>query len=328
MPFFRGEPGKPPDQPVALPVSSRAWSDEPEGYLAEPGLVDAVNVALMLGRPLLVTGEPGTGKTQLASSMAYQLGLGVPLRFIAKTTSKASDLFYTYDALGRFQAVQAGQGSTSALDYLTYNALGQAIILANEPEQVAAITRAETRHAGRRRSVTLIDEIDKAPRDFPNDILVELEHLSFRIPELGNVEVRVPAELRPIVVITSNSEKHLPDAFLRRCVYYHIPFPDRHRLKRIIDRRLGDIAHPDDPDVARLLALFGELRHGKAGLRKKPGVAELLDAIAVLRSDGFDRSDLSRGGERLLSALVKTREDTERARQVLGRWVNRDNGGP
>lgn len=231
FPFYASQPTEPPNQPVVLPGSSHVAQTRPEAYLPDKGLIDAVNVALLLGQPLLLTGEPGTGKTQLAYNLAYQLGLGEPLKFETKSTSTARDLFYVYDILGRFHAVQAGQlGETTqrnSVDFLTYNALGLAIILTNPPESIKNWLPVDFVYTEPRRSVVLIDEVDKAPRDFPNDILSEVENTYFRIPELGNVKIPANPDLKPILVLTSNSEKHLPDAFLRRCIYYHILFPDR-----------------------------------------------------------------------------------------------------
>jgi hypothetical protein len=172
FPFYTGKPElRRPGAGAEVPGSRRAEQTKPEGYLADAGLVDAVNVALLLGQPLLLTGEPGTGKTQLAYSLAWELGLDEPLKFETKSTSTASDLFYTYNALGHFHAAQCGEGSRRALDYLTYNALGIAILRANDESAVRAYLPDDFRHGGRRRSVVLIDEIDKAPRDFPNDLL-------------------------------------------------------------------------------------------------------------------------------------------------------------
>ena len=141
------------------------------------------------------------------------------LKFEIKSTSTARDLFYTYDALKRIQDIHSGVSSSELLNYITYQALGLAILKTKEPSEVKNLLSAEFAHVGKSRSVVLIDEMDKAPRDFPNDLLNELEHLYFRIPELGNVKVEADPTLQPIVIITSNSEKDLPEAFLRRCIY-------------------------------------------------------------------------------------------------------------
>src|SRR5262249_18563233 len=153
------------------------------------------------------------------------------------------DLFYTYDAISHFRAAQIAD--TGALSYITWNALGRAILLSRSTEEIREWLSADFVHDGPRRSVVLIDEVDKAPRDFPNDLLNEVEEMFFRVPELKNVRIDADAKLRPIIVLTSNSEKNLPDTFLRRCVYYNIPFPDRDRLVKIVMSRIGGFANSD-----------------------------------------------------------------------------------
>jgi len=315
-------PKKRPQKPVELPQSRRQSIQKPEHYLPDSGLVKAVNVALLLGQPLLLTGEPGTGKTQLAYSLAYQLGLEKPLKFETKSTSVARDLFYIYDALGRFhdaQAAQLGEKGTQkhSVDYLTYNALGEAIIRTNPLETVQNYLPNNFEYAEPCRSVVLIDEIDKAPRDFPNDILNEIENLYFRIPELGNVTIEATEHKAPILILTSNSEKSLPEAFLRRCIYYHIQFPDETRLSQIIEARLGTFANHDFLNQA--LALFSQLRDGN--LRKKPSTAELLNWLMVLRKMYSDAdnpiAEYPDSVSDTLSSLVKMKEDQERAQHIL-----------
>jgi MoxR-like ATPase len=173
--------------------------------------------------------------------------------------------------------------------------------------------------------VVLLDEVDKAPRDFPNDLLNEIENLRFRIPELGNVPVEADAALQPIVVVTSNSEKDLPDAFLRRCVYYHIPFPERADLIRIVTSRLGRHVEGSSRFLDAALDLFFELRKPSSGLRKRPATAELLGWLLVLR-DLLPGSDNPLGERpplalQTLGSLVKTAEDQEKGTQVVKRWV-------
>jgi MoxR-like ATPase len=175
---------------------------------------------------------------------------------------------------------------------------------------------------GKCRSVVLIDEIDKAPRDFPNDMLNEIEHLYFRVPELGNVKIEADAALKPIVIITSNSEKDLPDAFLRRCIYYNIPFPKRDELQEIITNRLG--LHSSDASIFidSALELFFKLR--EAGLRKKPATAELLGWIVSLKAISEDQENPLNNPEfalTTLSNLIKTREDQQRAEDIVKQWI-------
>jgi MoxR-like ATPase len=334
--FYNKELSKPPSEPVQLPRSRQREQTRPENYLPDDGLVDAVNVALLLGQPLLLTGSPGTGKTQLAYSLAYQLGLGKPLKFETKSTSTARDLFYVYDALGRFHAAQAAQlgekSTKKSVDYITYNALGLAIILANLPEDVQDFLPVDFDKKVNRilgpgfefiqphRSVVLIDEIDKAPRDFPNDILNEVENRYFRIPELDNVEIDAPEDRQPILVLTSNSEKLLPEAFLRRCIYYDIPFPDQNRLNKIVEARLGTFVKPSSEFLSAALKRFYKLRQG--GLRKKPSTAELLNWLIALRERYKDVDNPiathPESVSRTLSSLVKMADDQKTARRILG----------
>lgn len=291
-PFYSGQGAAPPDEPRKLPRSRFEEAVRPKGYLADKGLVDAVNVALLMAQPLLLTGEPGTGKTQLARSVAAELGYGEVLRFDTKSTSTAQDLFYTLDAMSRFHAAQSSDGSSRAVDYVTYNALGEAILRANQLEAAQDLLPDGFGHVGQaRRSVVLIDEVDKAPRDFPNDILAELEEMYFLIRELNNAKVQRDEALRPVVIITSNSEKHLPAAFLRRCVYYDVPFPDRDRLAEILNARLGDVASPGSSFVESALDLFALLRSDTTGLQKKPATAELLAWMMAMQGLVPDSTD-------------------------------------
>lgn len=324
FPFYFGDgTRKQSDTSATLPVSRRAQFMKPENYLADSGLRDACNVALLLGQPLLLTGEPGTGKTLFAYSLAWELGFDEPLKFETKSTSTARDLFYNYDALRQFQDAQNRIVDRNPLDYLTYNALGKAILLTKEPSEVENFLPPGFIHPDKRRSIVLIDEVDKAPRDFPNDILNELEHLYFRVLELGNVKIEANPELQPIVVITSNSEKDLPDAFLRRCVYYNIPFPQKERLAEIVTNRLGLYSAGSSDFLKDALDLFFKLR--KSGLRKKPATAELLGWMIALKeiSGGADNPlaepELAL---RTLSNLIKTAEDQDIAKEKVKQWVD------
>jgi MoxR-like ATPase len=325
-PYYTGNPESRRDRrPAQLPGSRHARQTDPAGYLADPGLVDAVNVALLLGQPLLVTGEPGVGKTQLAHSLAWELGYGEPLVFETKSSSAARDLLYGYDTVGRFHAAQTGEGSRRSLDYLTWHALGVAILQSKPREKVAEWLTEKFTHEGPRRSVVLVDEIDKAPRDFPNDLLNEVEKLGFFAPELANVYIEANPALRPVLVLTSNSEKNLPDAFLRRCVYYNIPFPGQERLAEIVMQRVGGFDSAGSPLLAEAMELFFLLREPAGGLRKRPATAELIGWLTALAEMGAVAGEpLRKQGEaarRTLSALVKSADDQETARKMVEDWL-------
>ena len=284
----------------------------------------------MLRQPLLLTGEPGTGKSQLAFSLAHQLGLETPIIFETKSTSVARDLFYQFDNIGRFRAAQTPGAASDPVLFLTLNALGLAIVLANHPEVVGKVVPPDFRHGGRRQSVVLLDEIDKAPRDFPNDILNEIERLYFRIPELGNLTVTAQPDLRPIVVMTSNSEKSLPDAFLRRCIFYSIPFPDDVRLERIILSRLVGRIEPKGGLLKDAIGFFSRLRQDEINLRKRPGTAEMLNWIAAMLNFGCDTTrplaPQAATIVRTLSTLSKSVEDQELVNNAFRRWVHGEVG--
>ena len=327
--LYSGTGGDAPPAAKKLPSRNYADATHPRNYRADPGLVDAVNTALLLRQPLLVTGEPGTGKTQLAASISWELGLGEkPLRFDAKSHSKSRDLLYSVDTLSWFQVAHSGiQKEATALDFITYNALGLAILFACEPEKVARVLPRNVKHPGqKRRSVVLVDEIDKAPRDFPNDLLSEIEEMKFRVPELNNHEIAAHYDFTPVVVFTSNSERDLPDAFLRRCVYYDIPFPEGDRLAEIARARLGEIVR-DEEFLTDALSLFTELRLPHAGLRKRPATAELLGWITAIRRMAQDipnplRSRPELAG-RAIAALIKTEDDRERAAPLVEAWIRK-----
>lgn len=294
------------------PFEKLAALNDPADYLAAPGLSDAVNVALTLGQPLLVTGEPGTGKTQLAGSIAYELGLPPPLVFHTKTTSMAKDLFYQYDSLRHFHDAQFRKDELSIENYISYEALGLAILLSLSPAEADAYLPEHLRDKGPLRSIVLIDEIDKAPRDLPNDILNEVEQLTFIVKETGRA-FRAEPDYRPILILSSNSEKNLPDAFLRRCVFYHIAFPDQDRLKEIVQRRLQLTPAFTPQMFDHALAHFAEIR--ELSLKKKPATAELLSWIRVLDKLQLDVKELQSGQAEAIAftyaILAKSNEDKE-----------------
>jgi MoxR-like ATPase len=305
-------------------------------YQASSDLENAINVAVTLARPLLVSGEPGCGKTELGFSIARKLGIPRVHYFAVKSDSEARRLFYSYDAMARFHAAQIGRAdahedremSGRARDFIEYQALGRAILDAHAAADVAHLAAGRYRHPDApQRSVVIIDEIDKAPRDFPNDLLAEIDQLWFRVPELGAgssrepespPKERIPNELRPVVVITSNSEKQLPDAFLRRCIFHHIVFPDEATLKKIVDKKLAALGLTPPPTVVdEAVDLVTRARRER--LEKLPGTAELLDFVRALSShatDGVEQA-LHVRFTACLNALSKTEHDTDTLLKLL-----------
>jgi MoxR-like ATPase len=302
-------------------------------YEATEELEDAVNAALILGRPLFVSGPPGCGKTHLGYAVARKMGVPRVHFFAVKSGSEARDLFYAYDALRRFQEAQlaalggdvdARGRALKASAYLEFRALGLAILDAHETEDVKHFASASYKHPDKpRRSVVVIDEIDKASRDFANDLLDEIDQLRFRTPELfletreqGEDPVtkgraKIADDMRPIVVITSNSEAQLPDPFLRRCVFAQIQFPDddeagRARLDRIMLNALNLEAQPTGP-IAAVRRMFFAYR--ARPLTRKPGVAELLDAAKLVSEIAGGDALASEHLRRARPALVKQPED-------------------
>jgi len=300
---------------------------DPNGYLAGRELAQAVNVALALKRPLLVTGEPGTGKTELAYRMAAELGLGEVLRFDTKSSSQATDLFYQFDSLRQFAHVQLDTAlkrePSPASRFLRIQAFGRAILRTLPPQEVGEFLGIEVGHPEPRSSLVLVDELDKAPRDFPNDLLNQIEHLEFSVPELGRDRpIRANPEFAPVVVITSNSEKQLPEAFLRRCVYHHIGFPSkREDLERILAGRLGKLGMKGE-GAGRLMDWFLRVREG-GQLEKKPSTSELLDwmralSLAGLQTDRpLDDPDQKALLANSLGCLFKTQRDLDAGQAAL-----------
>lgn len=300
-----------------LPRPPDKSANAPGGYEPPDGLLDAFNSAIALGQPLLITGEPGCGKTEAANYLAYRMGLEHPhsreaaLRFDVKSTTGGRDLFYSFDLIDRFTAQQLGDPTDPEL-FVRLNAFGQAIVEAS-PASDDAAQRLRQRlfrdaSAKPRRCVVLIDEIDKAPRETPNDLLVEIEKLQFHVPEMRHTFVADPA-FRPLVVMTSNSERALPDAFLRRCVFHVMKFPED-KLATIVTNRLGAIDSQLRDDGVGLLKALRASR-----LNRLPGTAELLSFFRTLKDTG-----LAGGGLRgrtdwtgfARSTLIKNAEDQQR----------------
>ena len=262
------------------------------GYIASAALVDAVNCAAALERPLLVKGEPGTGKTLLARHVAE--GLGMPLEsWHIKSTSKAEDGLYVYDTVQRLNDARFGDGDVK--DIRSYIRLGP----------LGRVFRAEDRQ------VLLIDEIDKADLEFPNDILREIDEMRFTVLETGD---EVAARQRPMVIITSNNEKELPDAFLRRCVFHFIDFPGIEQMQEIVD-----VHHPqlEKSLLEQVLTKFYWLRDQKE-LRKRPSTSELIDWITALVRAGVSPDHLA-SEIPFMGALLKNEQDTKAIRSYLDR---------
>lgn len=260
-------------------------------YVVSQELATAVNAAVTLEKPLLLKGEPGTGKTRLAEELANALDTEL-LQWSIKSTTKAQQGLYEYDAVSRLRDSQLGSEKVHDIsNYIRPGKLWQAFTAEKRP-------------------VLLIDEIDKADVEFPNDLLHELDQMAFHVYETGE---QIKAEQRPIVLITSNNEKALPDAFLRRCFFHYIQFPDSDTLKAIVDVHFPDL-HRDLLDTA--LALFFELRD-VCGLKKKPSTSELLDWLRLLLVEDIDANELRKSREQggllpLSGALLKHEQDVER----------------
>ena len=256
-------------------------------YVSTEDLAVAVNAAIALERPLIVKGEPGTGKTELARQVAIALDLPI-IEWNIKSTTKAQQGLYEYDAVSRLRDSQLGDARVQDVsNYIKKGKLWQAF----DADQ---------------RLVLLIDEIDKADIEFPNDLLQELDQMQFHVYETGET---VQAKHRPIVIITSNNEKELPDAFLRRCFFHYIRFPDTETLKQIVDVHFPNIK----PDlVAEALTQFFQIRETQ-GLKKKPSTSEVLDWLKLLLVEDLSASDLRRDGKdalpKLHGALLKNEQD-------------------
>jgi len=251
-------------------------------YIVSRELQSSVNISVALKRPLLIKGEPGTGKTVLAESIAKSLGLRLIIWNI-KSTTKAQDGLYVYDTVQRLYDSQFGEHNVSDIKrYIKLGKLGEAF-------------------SSEERVVLLIDEIDKADLEFPNDLLWELDVMDFYIPETGET---ITAKNRPIVVITSNAEKELPDAFLRRCIFHYIEFPNESMMEDIVRVHYPDI---DSKLLSDALTAFYWLR-GVSGIQKKPSTSELLDWIQALALGGIDPEQIA-DEIPFLGALLKKNQD-------------------
>jgi len=258
-----------------------------ENYVATDDLKVAVNAAVTLERPLLVKGEPGTGKTELARQVSAALGLEM-IEWHVKSTTKAQQGLYEYDAVSRLRDSQLGDGKVEDVGaYIKRGKLWEAF-------------------TAQERVVLLIDEIDKADIEFPNDLLQELDRMEFHVYETGET---VKALHRPIVIITSNNEKELPDAFLRRCFFHYIRFPDIETLKAIVE-----VHHPGIKDrlLSTALSEFFEIRE-TPGLKKKPSTSEVLDWLKLILAEDLSPEDLKRDAKdqlpKLHGALLKNEQD-------------------
>ena len=255
-----------------------------EQYIASEELMLSVNIAMQLEKPLLIKGEPGTGKTMLAKAVSESLGKKLIVWNI-KSTTKAQEGLYTYDTIQRLYDSQFGnEGVDDIANYIKLGKLGEAF---ESDEQV----------------VLLIDEIDKADLEFPNDLLWELDQMEFYIYETKRT---VKAKVRPIVIITSNAEKELPDAFLRRCIFHYIDFPDRELMEEIVKTHIPNI---EEKLLKNAMDTFYEIRT-YSQLRKKPATSELIDWLNALMIGGID-PDIIRRELPFVGVLIKKDEDLE-----------------
>ena len=273
------------------PGKDTAMSETFQGsqdYVASEELMRAVNIAMVLQKPLLIKGEPGTGKTVLAEAIAKSLGKELIIWNI-KSTTKAQDGLYVYDTVQRLYDSQfGGEGVDDIKKYIKLGKLGEAF---SADEQV----------------ILLIDEIDKADLEFPNDLLWELDKMEFYIPETKET---IAAKQRPIVIITSNAEKELPDAFLRRCVFHYIEFPDRELMAEIVNVHFQDL---DQHLLDQVLEAFYRIR-SLPRIKKKPSTSEIIDWIQALIHGGYD-PDRVVAEVPYLGVLLKKNEDIDALRK-------------
>ncbi|MFD2582794.1 AAA family ATPase [Pedobacter vanadiisoli] len=311
-------------------------------YQPSKSLTAVLNMSISLGRPLLLAGKPGVGKTQFAHWFANQdtnnFNKSV-LQFNTKSTSIFSDLFYEYDAVSHFRDANISRSTIddnnkTAADYITLTALGFAIVCAkgltenNDRELDRIIRQSQLKfkiEELKPKSVVLIDEIDKAPRDFPNDLLYEIENLSFTIKEI-NLSIKLTDEEKQniVVILTSNDEKNLPDAFLRRCIFYYIDFPDEKELKTIVLKKLSvgleELSPNEENGFNEKMAWFIKISEAK-NIEKKPSISECIDWINFLKENKL----LDKGREECensFSILLKKKGDLNEFKNILPGTTN------
>ncbi|MEI6652048.1 MAG: MoxR family ATPase [Chlorobiaceae bacterium] len=290
------------DQPAG--TKGKGTITRGEEYDPSEELIHAVNVALMLHKPLLLTGEPGTGKSDLAYHLAWHFGWGDVEHFVTRTDSVATDLLYRYDSLAHFQKVNIQKECLPVSEietmFISYVALGRAICdSSGDNVEGVAIRR-----------VVLIDEIDKAPRDLPNDILTILEEMRFEVPQLKTADAKQKPiykktgkdELKPVVILTSNSEKTLPEAFLRRCVFFHIDMPKKKHLMKILLLKNSILPGITEPERDEFITLFYAIRDLVKG--KKPATHELILWVWWMRKHGFTPGDIYHYDEHAAKAKI------------------------
>jgi MoxR-like ATPase len=313
-----------------------------EKYILSDTLKRAVEVALHLNKPLLLCGEPGTGKTTLARHLAWEYSknppgpfaafYNKPLEFVTKTTSTATDLFYSYDALKRLRDAYAKENIHTG-NYIELKPLGKAIVYKHgsaSPGLDSIRTIHDFKEGNKLpetplSSIVLIDEIDKAPRDFPNDILVEIEKQQFEIKELGARVEAADNNAKILLIMTSNNEKNLPDAFLRRCVFHYIEFPDAALLGQIIKEHFPALQKNGDTEAMGIVNTFIELN--KQPFIKKPGTAEFIDWLHILEtknllhtaSQPFTKlpKELAEQMEATWGLLLKNYNDIGMAKEII-----------
>jgi MoxR-like ATPase len=342
MSLARPLPAWQPDE-YGEAIKDETAPGHPAGYIAGQHLIDAVNTALLLKKPLLLTGNPGTGKSELAQRIAWEFGISPVLRFEAQSLSEANDLFYRFDLVRHVAASHLARPAKAdepvnvePRDFLSFGPLGKAILKSNpNPKEHEGLWKRAFPHLepprGPGRSVVLIDEIDKASRDFPNDLLNAIERLEIPIREVSNTRLHVNqnANFRPIIVITSNSERELPPPFLRRCVFCHIQDPGENLLRQILRARVfpetlsngsdGKTSAPLPPLFERMLDFFVDHRDSpQASLAYACGPAELIDWSKAVRSslqigpgEGIKGSVAEQNAavKRALGSLAKHRDD-------------------